>query len=192
MWAILERPPPSRRSTSWAFKRKEHDAQDHSSPLIVVLTALGLGAAAAGASAPTHTRQPFSGTFGPIPAGTLCDFAYAEEFSGVDNVTIFGDPANPDRTIVEENLYVKHINVDTGYFVDEYDHFVFQLDAADATLKQIALNWHLRDPSGKIVVVQAGLLVLNMDTGEVISVTPNLNPDFGAVICPALGGSPAA
>jgi hypothetical protein len=161
-------------------------------PLIFALMALGFGATAAGASAPTHLKkQTFSGTF-TIPAGELCDFTLVEEFSGVDNVTIFGDPDNPDRVIVEENLYVRHLNVDTGYFVDEYDHLVFQFDAADATFRQIGLSWHLRDPSGKIVVVQAALAVLDTNTGELIKITPGLNPDETAVLCPALGGSPAA
>ncbi|HEV8574995.1 MAG TPA: hypothetical protein VGR43_09840 [Dehalococcoidia bacterium] len=158
--------------------------------LVLALLAFGLAAATARANGPTHFKESFSGTFS-IPAGELCDFTYAEEFSGVDNVTIFGDPDNPDRVIIEENLYVKHINVDTGDFVDEYDHLVFQFNAADATFKQIGLFWHLRDPSGKIVVVQAALAVFNTDTGELIKITPGLNPDFGAVICPALGGSPA-
>jgi len=39
-------------------------------------------------------------------------------------------------------------------------------------------------------VVQAGQLVIS-PTGEIIKVTPAVNPDTAAVICPALGGQPA-
>ena len=40
-------------------------------------------------------------------------------------------------------------------------------------------------------VQQAGQLLFNTDTGEVVKVTPHFDPDFAAVICPALGGNPA-
>jgi hypothetical protein len=55
----------------------------------------------------------------------------------------------------------------------------------------VALVWHLRDPSGKLVVVQAGQLLFDINTGELLKATPNLNPSQAAVICPALGGQPA-
>jgi hypothetical protein len=51
--------------------------------------------------------------------------------------------------------------------------------------------WALRDASGKLVVQQAGQLVFDTDTGEIVKITPQFNPDFAAVICPALGGNPA-
>jgi hypothetical protein len=35
-----------------------------------------------------------------------------------------------------------------------------------------------------------GQLLIDFNTGE-IKATPNLNPDFAAVICLALGGKPA-
>jgi hypothetical protein len=34
-------------------------------------------------------------------------------------------------------------------------------------------------------------LLFDTSTGELIKFTPNINPDFAAVICPALGGEPA-
>jgi hypothetical protein len=41
------------------------------------------------------------------------------------------------------------------------------------------------------VVVHSGQDIFDTNTGELVKVTPNDNPDFAAVICPALGGSPA-
>lgn len=69
---------------------------------------------------------------------------------------------------------------------------MFQFDAADARLKVVGLNWHLRTPDGKLVVVQAGQAVFDTNTGELLKITPALNPDGAAVICPALGGHPAS
>jgi hypothetical protein len=50
----------------------------------------------------------------------------------------------------------------------------------------------LRDADGKLVLIQAGQLVVNADTGEIVKLTPSINPDFAAVVCPALGGQPAS
>ncbi len=40
-------------------------------------------------------------------------------------------------------------------------------------------------------MAQAGQLVFS-STDELLKFTPNTNPDFTAVICPALGGHPAS
>ena len=104
---------------------------------------------------------------------------------------IFGDPDNPDKVVTYEEEDITHINLDTGYTLTEVDDIVFVFTAADAQLQQVGLFWHLRNPDGKIVVVQAGLITVDTDTGEVLKVTPNINPDAAAVLCPALGGNPA-
>jgi len=39
--------------------------------------------------------------------------------------------------------------------------------------------------------VPATVTAFDLTTGDVVSFTPNINPDFAAVICPALGGQPA-
>jgi hypothetical protein len=157
----------------------------------LVLFAGALSAPAALADQPTHViRQTVSGSFS-APAGTLCDFNYQNDFTVVDTGVIFGDPDNPDRVVINETEYNTHINLDTGYTLTEVDQIVFHFDASDATEKNVGIFWHLRDPDGRIVVVQAGQQLFNTDTGELLRVTPNLNPDFAAVICPALGGQPA-
>jgi hypothetical protein len=77
-----------------------------------------------------------------------------------------------------------------GGTLSEVDHFTTEINAVRERIKQVGIFWHLRDPSGKLVVVQAGAFFFDTSTGE-IRVTPNFNPDFASVICPALGGSPA-
>jgi hypothetical protein len=156
----------------------------------VFVVAIGLIPSPAHAQQVLHMTSSLSGQF-DVPAGTFCDFNLREVFAIYDNSVIFGDPDDPDKVITYEEQDVTHINLDTGYTLTEVDHIVFVFTAADAHLEQFALFWHLRNSDGKIVVVQAGIITLNTDTGEVIRFTPNINPDSAAVLCPALGGSPA-
>ena len=53
--------------------------------------------------------------------------------------------------------------------------------------------WHLRDASGNKVLVKAGEETFDINTGELISFTPNggFDQTFAQILCPALGGSPA-
>jgi hypothetical protein len=153
-----------------------------------LLLALTLGGLATGflvpvaaAAPPEHFTESFEDSF-TIPAGELCDFTYGQVFSGTDDVTIFGD-----RVQVQETLTVAHTNLDTNYTLTENDRLFFTFSADSE--KHVGVFWHLRDASGKLVVVQAGQL--RFDETGLIKFTPNLTPDFAAVICPALGGNPA-
>lgn len=153
-----------------------------------LLLALTVGALASGflvpvaaAAAPERFTETFEGSV-VEPAGALCDFEYAQVYSGTDHVTIFDD-----RVQVQESLTVAHTNVDTNYTLTEHDTLFFTFGPDSE--KHVGLFWHLRDASGKMVVVQAGQL--RFDETGLIKFTPNLNPDFAAVICPALGGNPA-
>jgi hypothetical protein len=138
----------------------------------------------------THQKSTFSVQF-TSPAGTLCDFNEEEIYTITDNAAIFGDPDDPDKTIDELEIQATHVNLETGYTLTENYHEVVTFDAADATFKAVGLFWHLRDASGEIVLVQAGLVVFDTNTGEVIKVTPDFNPEFESVLCPLLGGAPA-
>jgi hypothetical protein len=139
---------------------------------------------AAWADGPEHVKSTF--TFdATLPAGTACDFDYHNVATGSDNAVIF-----PDKTIDHIELQVTHTNLATGFTLTETDHFTL-FTAADGQNKQVGIFWHLRNADGKIVVVQAGQMVFSA-TGEVLKFTPNTNPDAAAVICPALGGSPAS
>jgi hypothetical protein len=159
----------------------------------VVSAFLFAGAAAAPASAQqvTHTKDSFSVTF-DAPAGTLCDFAYHETDTVVENIVIFGDPDNPTRVIDHQTAYVGHENVDTGFLLSEVDRTSEVFNASDATDKIVGLFWHLRTPSGKLVAHQGGLVEFDTNTGDIIKITPHgFAPDFAAFICPLLGGAPA-
>jgi hypothetical protein len=155
-----------------------------------MLLCIGLIASPASAAQVTHEKSSFSGQF-VIPGGAFCDFTLEEIFTIHDNSVIFGDPDNPDKVITQEKQEVTHVNLDAGYALSEVDHEVLVFDASAARFETIGLVWHLRDPDGKIVVVQAGLMVIDTNTGELIKVTPHFNPDAATVICPALGGNPA-
>jgi hypothetical protein len=73
----------------------------------------------------------------------------------------------------------------------ERDRTSVIFDAKKGTGKNVGVFWHLRNAAGKLVVVQAGQMTFDSN-GNLIKVTPHLNPDYAAVICPALGGSPAS
>jgi hypothetical protein len=158
--------------------------------LAASLAVLAYTASTAAAAAPIHLKSSVSGT-DFAPAGELCDFTYSAPFTAEVNTILFGDPDNPTRVIDHVTLIKTHTNVDTGYSLTEVDHFTQQFDAGAARFKSVGNFWHLRDASGKVVVVHSGQDIFDTNTGELVKVTPNDNPDFAAVICPALRGSPA-
>jgi hypothetical protein len=145
----------------------------------------GLSTAVAAAAEPEHFMFSETGTFG-VDAGDLCDFDYDSGWRVEINGIAFGD-----KEIIHFALFKSHTNLETGYTLTEVDHFTEVFDANKEQVKQVGVFWHLRDPSGKLVVVQAGALFFDTSTGDV-RVTPNFDPDFAAVVCPALGGSVAS
>jgi hypothetical protein len=151
--------------------------------MLGVLTPLA-GSTAAWADGPQHVKSTFTDEV-TFPAGTVCDFDYFNTVTGSDDAVIF-----PDRTIDHVVLNVTHENLATGFTLTETDHFT-DFTASSGQLREVGIVWHLRNADGKIVVVHAGQLVVSA-TGEVLKFTPNINPDFAAVICPALGGHPAS
>lgn len=157
----------------------------------VVLTALVLSATAAWADPPTHFKKvTFSDTFS-APAGQLCDFDYFQSFTGVQSLEVFGDPDNPTNVVSHLTIQVSHTNLATGYTLTEVDRMNNTIDSATNVGKTVGIFWHLRDPTGKLIVVQAGQALFDATTGEFLKLTPAITPDFAAVICPALGGHPA-
>jgi hypothetical protein len=155
--------------------------------VVVALMSLGLAPSVA-AAGPTHERMVFEWEFSE-PAGGLCDFEYAQSGYGVNNVITWGDPAAPTTQIVNGPIVVTHWNSGTGYTLVEKASYTGVYRAGDTRQWLVGLYWHLRDADGKLVVVQAGQLLFDTSDGSLIKVTPNLNPDFAAVICPALGGT---
>ena len=153
----------------------------------VGLLILGFGATAASAARPAHIlKQTFSDSF-TAPAGQLCDFEFSQSFTIVDTGTFFDN----ESFVLSETAYVTNTNVDTGYTLTEVVHNTLHLDTSKGSFKQAGLFVHLRDASGKLVAVQAGQLVFDAETFDLLKVTPAVNPDFAGFICPALGGHPA-
>ena len=150
---------------------------------VLGVLALAAGSTAAWADGPQHvmTTFPFVNT---QPAGAFCNFTYGEVATVSLNAVIF-----PDKQIDQIAIFDTHTNLDTGFALTETDYLSAQFPA-DGQQKTVGIFWHLRNADGRLVVVQAGQLVIS-PTGEILKVTPDLNPDNAAVICPALGGQPA-
>ncbi len=141
-------------------------------------------AAVATAGAPTHVSRTRSAVL-VYPAGTACDFTYSQTYSIVVDLTFFTD----GTVHIHLDSTLAHTNTDTRYTLTEEDHYNVTF-SADGGEKDVGLLWHLRDASGKLVVVHAGQIRLDSQ-GNLVEFTPNSGPDFAAVICPALGGNPA-
>ena len=151
-------------------------------------TVLGVLAPAAASTAawadgPQHVKSTF--TFeNPQPPGAFCNFNYGEVATVSLDAIIFAGSETDHIAAV-----VIHTNLDTGFVLTEVDHFTV-VTAADGQTKTVGIIWHLRNADGQLVVVQSGQVVIS-PTGEIVKVTPDINPDSAAVICPALGGQPA-
>jgi hypothetical protein len=156
--------------------------------ILGVVVALAAATGATGAGKALHQSFPISGDE-VFPAGTLCDFNEEDSFTGTLTFT-----AAPNGTFVQQqNIYVTHTNLDTRYTLTEHDSTTTIIPASGSTVNVAGLFWHLRDPSGKIVLVKAGRGVFDLATGETISFTPNSSLDQSAadIICSELGGAPA-
>jgi hypothetical protein len=141
------------------------------------------GSTAAWADGPQHLQTTFPFNPPPLPAGAFCDFTYGEAATVSLNAIIFANSETDHIAFTDT-----HTNLDTGFSLTETGDFTV-FTAAGQT-KTVGIFWHLRNADGKLVVVQAGQLVISA-AGEIVKVTPDVNPDSAAVICPALGGQPA-
>ena len=150
---------------------------------VVGVLALAAGRTAAWADGPQHVKSTFSFE-NPQPPGAFCDFNYGEVATVSLDAIIFAGTETDHIAAT-----VIHTNLDTGLSLTEVDHFTV-FTAADGQTKTVGIFWHLRTGDGQLVVVQSGQLVISA-TGEILKVTPAVNPDSAAVICPALGGQPA-
>jgi len=147
---------------------------------------LGVALVFAGvAKAAPEQRGSFHGVLG-FKAGSLCDFPYRQSFK----VNFSFKPLSNGNYIEHDKIFVSHTNQATGYTLREYDTQNFIVNNKQGTIKQLGVFWHLRNASGKLVVVEAGQITFDLSF-NLIKVTPHVNPDFAAVICPALGGAPA-
>jgi type 1 fimbria pilin len=158
---------------------------------LILSLALALAAlAATGASAEGNPHFTFTIIEQPVtlPAGTLCDFNYGESATGTGTGVFLDDGS---QIAVHATINVTHVNEDTGYTLTETDQISGNFNLLANHSISVGLMWALRDASGKLVLIKAGEITFDAFTGEVLKFTPNTNPDFAAVVCPALGGSPA-
>ena len=156
--------------------------------VLAVGTVLGVLSPAAGntaawADGPQHVKTTFPFDPPPLPAGAFCNFTYGEAATVSLNAIIFANSETDHIAFTDT-----HTNLDTGFSLTETGDFTV-FTAAGQT-KTVGIFWHLRNADGQLVVVQAGQLVISA-AGETLKVTPDVNPDSAAVICPALGGQPA-
>jgi hypothetical protein len=154
------------------------------------LVLLALTAGRARADHGYRFQFSFSGQ-NSYPAGALCDFNFQDTFT----VTIAGTVLpNGDNPVVNITESVSHTNLDTGYSLTEVDHITnATLGGRGAAIYDAGIYWHLRDASGRTVLVRAGEVTFDANTGQLMSFTPNSGYDQSSaqIICPALGGSAA-
>ena len=156
--------------------------------VLAVGTMLGVltpasGSTAAWADGPQHVKSTFPFDPPPLPAGAFCDFTYGEVATVSLDAIIFAGSETDHIAFTDT-----HTNLDTGFSLTETGDFTVFTTAGQT--KTVGIFWHLRNADGQLVVIQAGQVVISA-AGEILKVTPDVNPDNAAVICPALGGQPA-
>ena len=165
--------------------------------LAVFLLVLAFVALPASATPPVHERYLYEGVFDPgnpdpdlsFGVPEICDFDYVQSWTFIMNVTTWGDPDDFDRQIINGPYVARHTNATSGSTLVEKGSYTVILEDNGVIDRESGLFWHLRDPdTGKLVVVKAGRMVWDYDTGTVIF-TPNTDQDdFWGLICTALGG----
>ena len=108
------------------------------------------------------------------------------EFAGTDTFTISSD----GHEQVLERLQVTDTNLDTGMSVYESESYHFTFNYLDGSFKEVGVFLKLRDATGKLVVLDAGAVVVDSNS-NVVKFTPNTGSDLARELCPALGGSAA-
>jgi hypothetical protein len=121
------------------------------------------------------------------PAGTLCDFNYTVRFHFQADVTTLSNGNEEWHWQIDGT----RINLDTGRSLRDIDRYNVTYYADHE--KDAGVFFRLRDASGRPVAVYAGQLYFS-DTG--VKFTPNSGDSgrvaYAAIVCPALGGHPAA
>ncbi len=171
---------------------KHHVARRGLLPLAIAAVVLAMGAGSASAATPVHVKRTVGPIAGDVPAGALCDFAYHEEDLGTQNITRFFD-AQGNLIRVEDHLDISilHRNTDTGQTLTEDLHYTAHVDVTSGQVQVTGESWHLRAENGRLVLSGAGLIAIDLITGDILRQTPGAQADAAAIICPALGGAPA-
>lgn len=159
----------------------------------VIIATLSLASTAA--ATPPVIGLSFSHGTVTAPAGTLCDFAYRQDWVQTIRLELFYPTGVHTQAHFKQQI--THTNLDTGFALTDAPVF----NVIDSRQPNVAtfngVIWHLRDADGRPVTVEAGQIrqtFVMSDDGELITTdtfTPGLTPDFAEVICSALGGHPA-
>jgi hypothetical protein len=153
---------------------------------LIVIAAMLVFATATQAQQVTHTSFPISGS-NVQPAGTLCDVAVRDSFTGTVALTFFGDPDNPTRVIEHDTFRVVHTNLATGQYATEFNRGTAHSGGGTTRLTGLFF-WHVRNESGKLVLNGAGTLTFNDETGDILKATPGLHAD-PSLLCPIIGAN---
>lgn len=157
--------------------------------VVAVFTAVALvmlAGSTAYAGQATHASGPISGDQ-VFKAGTVCDFNYEQSCTGSVIFTVAPSGAN----LLVLRLNVTHTNLDTGFALTEHDAGLSIVKPGSSVVTIAGIQWHLKSPSGRAILVKAGKFVIDLNTGAVVSFTPNLTASVADALCPALGGNPA-
>jgi hypothetical protein len=144
------------------------------------------GSAATAYGAPViHDRGEFAGetTYG---AGELCDAAVHERIEGRFHAT---DLAGDGGAIERVRVVFTYTNMQTG--ARATDSGSFTVRAGSGTLTIAGLTVNLRESDGTLHAIDAGRVVLDAETFEVISRSGQVLDDYDAAVCGALGSTPA-
>jgi len=157
----------------------------------VAVLALVMFAPLAGAGNATRIRLEFDDTWTSLVGAEdqLCSFAYEQHAWGWANLIVVGDP--PKLRLFTGPVYVSHENLGSGYVLTEKAAYADIYFYETERILEAGLFWHLRDPDGKIVEVEAGRVIYDFDY-NILTYTPNRSADFAQLICTALGGAPAS
>jgi hypothetical protein len=160
---------------------------------VVALVIAVLGPASAASAKPTRQTDTFSFA-ARHPAGEICDFALRDTVTLTITILTLTDSSGDAVLEVEHGTgTITHTNVSTGYTLTETAplNSVRWLDSN--TGSTMGVQWHLRDPDGKLVLTVAGRLKYTLDPFDILSITPRVERylDYAETICPLLGGSPA-
>ena len=159
--------------------------------VVAVLAALTLSLVPSTlATAPSRERSVYTVEETRL-AGTQCDFDYHLDTTVKSNFSVFGDPES--RIHWQAVQVTTHTNLATGYALTETAAIAETFDIQTGVDKLVGVAWHLRDADGKLVVVQAGQMIIDYsaDPPVVLKATPHMDPDWAGIICPALGGHPS-
>jgi hypothetical protein len=150
--------------------------------LVVRVTA----ASATAATNPVHVKRSFGPFVVDVPAGALCDFGYHQEDSGQLNIKrLFDEEGSLVRVEVQVEETIVDRNADTGETLTEELHYARHADFVDGEVQNTGQSWQLRDEGGRPVFSGAGLIAVDLLTGEVTGETPGAEAD--ASVCAMLG-----